>query len=356
MTEKLKFVAVVESENKIDSLILQNAIGPLGKIISFEISDLSDTQPSVDVKKIQLNTIQNASSYNNSEIFELLENNNKFYFEKMSVSERKLAAIHMLILTNFSKAQNDSSFKEKFLLMLSKKFQLDSEYITNSFEATQDDSLIDALKEKLLEADLNMMFVFIFRNVLAIGDEDFFETELIEGSAEIFNVGNVNEIKKMANERVKVIKAIKIIESEDLAFNKLKSLEKNVLLALVLLECSKVDGKISLNEINNLKNTFNVKLNLSNNVASFIFQKDTSESADQKQFDSLIMKIEKNVTYKEKYELLVYLWEKLISSEGDISEFVQKLIKKLLRKLDMSDVESAGARKEAESNLEELSY
>ena len=237
--------------------------------------------------------------------------------------------------------------------MLSKKFQLDSEYIRNSFEATQDDSLLDTLREKLLEADLNMMFVFIFRNVLAIGDEDFFETELIEGSAEIFNVENVNEIKKMANERVKVIKAIKIIESEDLAFNKLKYLEKNVLLALVLLECSKVDGKISLDEINNLKNTFNVKLNLSNNVASFIFQKDTSESADQKQFDSLIMKIEKNVTYKEKYELLVYLWEKLVSSEGDISEFVQKLIKKLLRKLDMSDVESSGARKEAVSNLEE---
>ena len=353
MTKKLKFVAVVESENKMDSLLLQNAIGALGKIISFEISDLSDTQPSFDVKKIQSNTIQNASSYNNSEILELLERNNKFYFESMSVYERKLAAIHMLILTNLSKAQNDSSFKEKFLLMLSKKFQLDSEYIRNSFEATQDDSLLDALREKLLEADLNMMFVFIFRNVLATGDEDFFETELIEGSAEIFNVENINEIKKMANERVKVIKAIKIIESEDLAFNKLKTLEKNVLLALVLLECSKVDGKISLDEINNLKNTFNVKLNLSNNVASFIFQKDTSESADQKQFDSLIMKIERNVTYKEKYELLVYLWEKLVSSEGNISEFVQKLIKKLLRKLDMSDVESAGARKEAVSNLEE---
>ena len=54
MTEKSKFVAIVESENKIDSLLLQNTIGPLGKIISFEISDLSDTQPSVDFKKIQL--------------------------------------------------------------------------------------------------------------------------------------------------------------------------------------------------------------------------------------------------------------------------------------------------------------
>ena len=98
MTEKLKFISVDESENKIDSLLLQNAIGPLGKIISFEISDLSDTQPSFDVKKIQSNTIQNASSYNNSEILELLERNNKFYFESMSVCERKLAAIHMLIL------------------------------------------------------------------------------------------------------------------------------------------------------------------------------------------------------------------------------------------------------------------
>ena len=213
MTEKLKFIAVVESENKIDSLLLQNAIGPLGKIISFEISDLSDTQPSVDVKKSQSNTIQNASSYNNSEILELLESNNKFYFESMSVCERKLAAIHMLILTNLSKAQNDSSFKEKFLLMLSKKFQLDSEYIRNSFEATQDDSLLDALREKLLEADLNMMFVFIFRNVLATGDEDFFETELIEGSAEIFNVENVNEINKKLTKiiQIEVIKVVNII-------------------------------------------------------------------------------------------------------------------------------------------------
>ena len=64
------------------------------------------------------------------------------------------------------------------------------------------------------------------------------------------------------------------------------------------------------------------------------------------------MKIEKNVTYKEKYELLVYLWEKLLSSEGVIGEGVIKLIKKLLRKFDMSDIESEGARKDAEAILE----
>jgi len=353
MTKKTKFVAILESDKNVDHLILQNALSSLGKIISFDVdNDTNETEASVKSEAPVINNISLANAPKNSEIIELLNESNKIFFESISVSERKLVSIHILIQSNLTKTQNDASFKEKFISMLANKFELDEVYVKNSLEATKDDSMLETIKGKLLEADLNMMFIFIFRNVLSKGEEDFFETELIEGSAEVFEIENINEIKKMANERVKVMKAIRVIESDDLAFAKLKGLEKNVLLALVLLECAKEGGKISVEAINHLKSTFNVRLSLSSNISSFIFQKDTSESTDQKQFDSLIMKIEKSVTYKEKYELLVYLWEKLLSSEGVIDEGVIKLIKKLLRKFDMSDIESDGARKDAEAILE----
>ena len=355
MTKEIKLELVIETNDDaiVDELVLQNAISSLGKIKSCNIGDnIIQNNESTNVKEIPTN-ISGAMTHSNSEIRDFLDANNKIYFESMTVSERKLLSIHILINSNFEKIQSDNNCKDKLVLMLTDKFELDSEYINNCINSTKDNSLLEIIISKLLEADLNMIFIFIFRNVLSKGDDNFFEIELVENSAGVFSIENINDIQKMANERVKVIKAIKIIESDELAFNKLKALEKNVLLALVLLECSKVDGKISKEEINHLKNTFNTRLDLSENISSFIFQKDTSEASDQKQFDSLIMKIEKNVTYKEKYELLVYLWEKLLSTEREVDQSLILLIKKLLRKFDMSDIESNEAKKEAEAIVEE---
>ena len=46
------------------------------------------------------------------------------------------------------------------------------------------------------------------------------------------------------------------------------------------------------------------------------------------------------------------MWE-LIIAEGDLKDSEKELIRVLLRRFDMSDIESAEAKKEAESNLKE---
>ena len=66
---------------------------------------------------------------------------------------------------------------------------------------------------------------------------------------------------------------------------------------------------------------------------------------------SITKKVEQVEVYREKYELVEFLWEKILSSESEINDNEMTLIRKWVRRLDISDGESEGARKEVEANL-----
>ena len=66
---------------------------------------------------------------------------------------------------------------------------------------------------------------------------------------------------------------------------------------------------------------------------------------------SITKKVEQVEVYREKYELVEFLWEKILSSEPGISDEEMALVRKWIRRLDISDVESEGARKDVEANL-----
>ena len=76
---------------------------------------------------------------------------------------------------------------------------------------------------------------------------------------------------------------------------------------------------------------------------------------EKKLSESLLKKVEQVEVYREKYELVEFLWERVLSTEAEVDEGGMELIRKMIRRLDISDIESEGARKEAEENLRESS-
>ena len=111
----------------------------------------------------------------------------------------------------------------------------------------------------------------------------------------------------------------------------------------MLTECSRIDGKISSDDLTLLKNIFSDQFNISSNVMTAVIEKKFNYS--------ITKKVEQVEVYREKYELVEFLWEKILSSESEINDNEMTLIRKWVRRLDISDVESEGARKEVEANL-----
>ena len=58
-------------------------------------------------------------------------------------------------------------------------------------------------------------------------------------------------------------------------------------------------------------------------------------------------KVEQVEVYREKYDLVEFVWEKILSTEDALSDDQMELIRKWLRRIDISDVESQGARRDA---------
>ena len=226
------------------------------------------------------------------------------------------------------------------------KFEIDSKYTDQLLDSEKDKLVLETLKEKFLEGDLTQMFTYIWEKILSKGqEEDDFEIELIESAAEKFGLEKtgINDTKKIGNERGKIIKAIHVIESGKVAYNKLKAFEKTVLLCLMLTECSKIDGKISSEDLSLLKSIFSEQFAISSNVMTVVIEKELGYS--------ITKKVEQVEVYREKYELVEFLWEKILSSESEVNDKEMTLIRKWVRRLDISDVESEGARKDVEANL-----
>ena len=342
IVKKIKIEAIIDikDESHIDDALLKRTISPIGEIESCKIiTDLSNNS----------NDEQRANSLsldkNISEVEHFINDANKIYFGTLSIEDRKYVAASILKSSSRSSLQDNANFKDKLIQTLTKKFEIDSEYATSLLEQEKDPDALETLKSKFLEGDLIQMFTFIWEKILSVGEEDDFEIDLIENSAEKFGLEkqSLNDTKKIGNERAKIIKAISVIEAGKVAYNKLKAFEKTVLLSLMLTECSRIDGKISSDDLALLKNIFSDQFNISSNVMTAVIEKELNYS--------ITKKVEQVEVYREKYELVEFLWEKILSSESEINDNEMTLIRKWVRRLDISDVESEGARKEVEANL-----
>ena len=342
MVKKIKIEAIIEikDESHIDDTLLKRTISPIGEIESCKIiTDLSNN--SNDEQKANSLSLDK----NISEVEHFINDANKIYFGTLSIEDRKFVAASILKSSSRSSLQDNANFKDKLIQTLTKKFEIDSEYAISLLEQEKDPDALETLKSKFLEGDLIQMFTFIWEKILSVGEENDFEIDLIENSAEKFGLEkqSLNDTKKTGNERAKIIKAISVIEAGKVAYNKLKAFEKTVLLSLMLTECSRIDGKISSDDLALLKNIFNNQFNISSNVMTAIIEKRLNYS--------ITKKVEQVEVYREKYELVEFLWEKILSSESEINDNEMTLIRKWVRRLDISDVESEGARKEVEANL-----
>ena len=342
MVKKIKIEAIIEikDESHIDDALLKRTISPIGEIESCKIiTDLSNN--SNDEQKANSLSLDK----NISEVEHFINDANKIYFGTLSIEDRKYVAASILKSSSRSSLQDNANFKDKLIQTLTKKFEIDSEYAISLLEQEKDPDALETLKSKFLEGDLIQMFTFIWEKILSVGEEDDFEIDLIENSAEKFGLEkqSINDTKKIGNERAKIIKAISVIEAGKVAYNKLKAFEKTVLLSLMLTECSRIDGKISSDDLALLKNIFSDQFNISSNVMTAVIEKKLNYS--------ITKKVEQVEVYREKYELVEFLWEKILSSESEINDNEMTLIRKWVRRLDISDVESEGARKEVEANL-----
>ena len=342
MVKKIKIEAIIEikDESHIDDALLKRTISPLGEIESCKII-IDSSKNFNDEQKVNSLSLDK----NISEVEHFINDANKIYFGTLSIEDRKYVAASILKSSSRSSLQDNANFKDKLIQTLTKKFEIDSEYAISLIEQEKDPDALETLKSKFLEGDLIQMFTFIWEKILSVGEEDDFEIDLIENSAEKFGLEkqSFNDTKKIGNERAKIIKAISVIEAGKVAYNKLKAFEKTVLLSLMLTECSRIDGKISSDDLALLKNIFSDQFNISSNVMTAVIEKELNYS--------ITKKVEQVEVYREKYELVEFLWEKILSSESEINDNEMTLIRKWVRRLDISDVESEGARKEVEANL-----
>ena len=127
-----------------------------------------------------------------------INNSNKIYFGNLSPEERVSVGITLLHSSNLEKIQNDSNFKNNIMQMFINKFSDDESYVNKLIADTNDDSLFETLKSKFLEGDLTQMFIFLWQTCLSKGDEDDFEVELLESTAEKFSFEKpeIGETKK----------------------------------------------------------------------------------------------------------------------------------------------------------------
>ena len=344
MTKKVKLVLTLDIEEDaiIDEFMVKRMLGQLGEVVSYSLSDFKEgndnLQPEIQSQEVEI-----------TQISEFINEANKIYFGSLSIDNRKDVALAILHISNLDKLGSDQ-LKQKFSQIFTEKFEIDSAKVQKLMNDTNDVLLFDVIRTKFLEGDLAQMIIYIWENILSKGEEeDDFEIGLVENLAEKFSIEsqNFNEIKKNGLDRAKISKGIQSVLSGKTAYNKLKAFEKGVLLALMLAECSTIGGKIAPEESSQLKKILSEQLNISSNQATVILEKKLSES--------LLKKVEQVEVYREKYELVEFLWERVLSTEAEVDEGGMELIRKMIRRLDISDIESEGARKEAEENLRESS-
>ena len=332
---KLEVVLSIDKEINIDEGMIQRRVGLLGDIDSYNVSE--------NLESTQTETPSQSSSTESSisEISELINSANKIYYGNLTIDQRAHVALAIFKYSNFEGISSNPGLKDKISSIFSNKFDLDDATSKKNLEGEINSQAFEDLKNKFLDGDLTQMFIYIWEKILSSDEEDPVETELVESMQLSFGFepASVNEIKKQGNDRAKINKSINIIKSGNTAYNKLKAFEKTVLIGLMLGECSRVDGQISSDNQSRLRSILSNQFGITANATSVILEIQMD--------DPITKKVEQVEVYREKYDLVEFVWEKILSTEDSLNDDEMELIRKWLRRIDISDVESQGARRDA---------
>ena len=325
----------IDKDITIDEPMIKRSVGLLGEVDSYNL--IEDFENSTSITPSE----PNKSPQSILEISEFINNANKIYYGNLSIEQRAHVALAILKYSNFELFSSNPDMKDKISSMFVQKFNIEESLSKKILEGETNDLNFQELRTKFLDGDLTQIFIYIWEKTLSSDEEDPSETELVE-SMQLnfgFEPASVNETKKQGNDRAKINKSIKIIESGSIAYNKLKAFEKTVLIGLMLGECSRVDGQISNDNQSRLRSILSNQFGITSNASSVILEK--------KMDQPITKKVEQVEVYREKYDLVEFVWEKILSTEDALSDDQMELIRKWLRRIDISDVESQGARRDA---------
>jgi len=332
---KLEVILSIDNEINIDEGMIQRSVGLLGDIDSYNVSE------NLESKRTEIPSQSSNAESSVSEISELINSANKIYYGNLTIDQRAHVALAIFKHSNFEAISSNPDLKDKISSIFSNKFDLDDATSKKNLEGDINTQTFEDLKNKFLDGDLTQMFIYIWEKILFSDEEDPFETELVESMQLSFGFepASINEIKKQGNDRAKINKAINIIKSGSTAYNKLKAFEKTVLIGLMLGECSRVDGEISSDNQSRLRSILSNQFGITANATSVILEIQMDEP--------ITKKVEQVEVYREKYDLVEFVWEKILSTEDSLNDDEMELIRKWLRRIDISDVESQGARRDA---------
>ena len=125
-------------------------------------------------------------------------------------------------------------------------------------------------------------------------------------------------------------------------------------IAKLFIEAASIDGEISEDENSHIKRILTNQLKLSQQKAKEIFDQAVSESQNQIEIWSKTKEIRDNMDYDERLKIVVHLWE-IVLIDKVIDDYEANLMRRVAGLLYISDFDSAEARKNALTNLENKS-
>ena len=126
MAKKIKIEAIVEikDESHIDNALLKRTISPIGEVESCKIVN-QFSENSNDKKEVNSSSVDKSVS----EVENFINDANKIYFGTLSIEERKYVAASILKSSSIISLKDNANFKDKLIQTLTKKFEIDSEYV-----------------------------------------------------------------------------------------------------------------------------------------------------------------------------------------------------------------------------------
>ncbi len=142
-----------------------------------------------------------------------------------------------------------------------------------------------------------------------------------------------------------------IFKKEDISsINELELSEKNILIGSILAECAKVDGNLSLEELNRIRYILKNKLKIEDKDVISIFDKSIENANKSIEIYSLTKEIREKFDKDEILKIFEYMWE-IILIDGKIDDFESALMRNFVGLFHITGKESSEAKNKALENI-----
>ena len=134
------------------------------------------------------------------------------------------------------------------------------------------------------------------------------------------------------------------------SINELNLSEKNILIGSILAECAKVDGNLSLEELNRIRYILKNKLKIEDKDVISIFDKSIENANKSIEIYSLSKEIREKFDKDEILKIFEYMWE-IILIDGKIDDFESALMRNFAGLFHITGKESSEAKNKASENI-----